>query len=71
MVKLRKRLEKLEGLLNPPKPKKWVRVIQHVGESREQAFARAGIVNPEANNNWIVRAIRPSPGNQLNEPRKY
>ncbi len=71
MSKLSKRLKKLENIISPPQPKKCVRVIQHVGETQEQAIGRAGITDPEGPKIWIIRAIRPSPGNQKNEPKKY
>jgi len=71
MSKLTKRLEKLETIISPPQPKRYVRVIQEVGETQEQAIAKAGITDPAAFNIWIVRLIRPSTGNQRNEPRKY
>lgn len=47
MSKLSKRLEKLENILNPPKPKKWVIVIQKVGETREQALSKAGVMDTD------------------------
>ena len=72
MSKLTKRLEKLETIISPPPPKRYVRVIQEVGETQEQAIAKAGITDPEAYGRiWIIRLIKPSTGNQRNEPRKY
>ncbi len=71
MTKLSKRLEKLENIISPPQPKKNVRVIQKVGETQEQAIAKAGITDPEGSKIWIIRLIMPSTGNQRNEPRKY
>ena len=59
MIKLRKRLEKLENILNPPKPKKSIIVIQHVGETKQQALSKAGIADPEAYKIWYVVAVRP------------
>lgn len=57
MSKLSKRLQKLESILNPPTPKKWVRVNQLPGESREEAFTKAGIV--EGDKVWIVQGVKP------------
>lgn len=55
MSKLSKRLEKLENIANPPKPIKYVQVIMKVGETREQAFSRAGVV--EGDRVWLVRSV--------------
>jgi len=71
MSRLSKRLEILENIISPPQQMKYVRVIQKVGETQEQAIAKAGITDPEAFNIWIIRLIMPSTGNQGNEPRKY
>lgn len=59
MSKLSKRLEKLEYISNPPKPKKGVMVIQRVGETKEQALSRTGITDPEAYSIWYVAPVRP------------
>jgi hypothetical protein len=59
MSKLKKRLLKLENVFNPPKPKKWIQIILKVGETKEQALSRAGIVNPEAYKIWYVIPVRP------------
>lgn len=61
MSKLSKRLEKLENIISPPKPKKYVRVIQKVGETQEQAIAKAGITDPEGSKIWIIRLVAPKP----------
>lgn len=47
MNKNGRRLEKLENIINPPQPKKYVQVIQEVGETQEQAFLRAGIMEED------------------------
>ncbi len=65
MSKLTKRLEKLESILSPPKRKKWKMVIQEVGETQEQAIARAGVTDPRAFNIWIIRLVAPKPRQQL------
>jgi hypothetical protein len=71
MTKLSKRLEKLENILSPPKRKKGVMIIQHVGETEKQAISRAGIADLEAIKIWIVRIVAPKTRQQLvNEENK-
>ncbi len=59
MNKLDKRLAKLENIISPLQPKKYVRVIQEVGATQEQAIAKAGITDPEGSKIWIIRLIMP------------
>ena len=59
MNKLCNRIENLENLSKTSKPTKWVRVIQEAGETKAQALAKAGIVNPEAHNIWFVMPVSP------------
>jgi len=52
-----KRIEELENIITPANPIKWVRVIQGIGETREQALARAGLT--DKNGVWLDDQIQP------------
>jgi hypothetical protein len=64
MSKLKKRLEKLENILRPPKLKKRVMVIQLVGETEQEAIARAGITDQKSFSIYIIRLVAPEPRKQ-------
>jgi len=56
--KLEKRIEKVENFILPQPRRKWVQIIIKVGETREEAIARAGFT-PEGLKKFNVMFIHP------------
>ena len=59
--KLNKRIEKLEETIHPQPQRKWAKIIQEVGESKEDAISKAGITPEEREdyNFWFIQIVDP------------
>ena len=60
MNRITKRIEKLESIINP-KPRRIVRIIQNIGETKEQALEREGITDLENTFLIVHKIIEPKP----------
>ena len=57
--RLDKRIEKLEDAIRPEPKRDWEKIIQRVGETREEAIARTGFTPEdfEKNNVFVVQFV--------------